>query len=99
MRQRTGQGERRLVLLLGLLRVAQQPQHQGHKGEAKYPRVVQDGTGVAVLGIIEGATQCQVLLGQDKLTEVLKPLPERPMCLHEECRIANALGQAEQPLP
>src|SRR3989442_12258368 len=98
MRQLTGQGERLLAPLQGLLRIAQQPQHQGRKGEAKYAGVVKDGRGVLLLGIIEGTALCQVLLGWDKLSEVLKSLSQRPMRLHEERRGADTLGQAEEPL-
>jgi hypothetical protein len=38
------------------------------------------------------------LLRQDKLSEVLKRLAERPMRLHEERRVADMLGQAKEPL-
>src|SRR5712692_28397 len=97
VRQRTGQGERRLAPLQGLLRIAQQPQHQGRKGEAKYSGV-REAMGAVLLGIIEGTALGQMLLGRDKLSKVLKRLAERPMCLHEERRVANALGQTEEPL-
>jgi hypothetical protein len=99
VRHLTGQGERRLTPLQGLLRIAQPPQHPGRKREAKDSGVVQDGMGAVLLGIIEGTALCQVLLRQNKLSEVLKRLSERPMRLHEECRVAGALGQAEEPLP
>ena len=55
--------------------------------------------GAVLLGIIEGTALCQVLLSQDKLSEVLKRLSERPMCLYQESRVVEALGQAEEPLP
>ena len=87
MGQRTGQGERRLAPLQGLLRVAQQPQHPGHKGEAIYARVAQDGTCMVVLGIIEDTALGQVLPGWDKLAKVLQRLAERPMRLHDRKRI------------
>jgi hypothetical protein len=40
-----------------------------------------------------------VLLRQDQLSEVLKRLAERLMRLHDEDRIADMLGQAEETLP
>jgi hypothetical protein len=48
--------------------------------------------GVVLLGIIEGTALCQVFLGWDKLSEVLKHLSERLMRPHEERRVAGTLG-------
>src|SRR5262249_9185987 len=91
-RQLSGQDERLLVALHGLLWIAQQPQDRGRKLVSADPP---SDRGRVPLGGVQGYRLLQVRVGCRQLTKPEQALAHLPVTDHKERRVTLALGHAE----
>src|SRR6266571_4605070 len=99
MNERLGEGQRLLALLEGLVWIAERPQNEGGKGEARHPaikRSVEEGEGVMLLPIIQGARLFEVRAGRHEVSQLVQRNPKRIVGLEEESWVLPALGKGEQ---
>src|SRR5262249_44072961 len=83
---RMGEGQCVVAPLYGLVRIAQQPQRQGHIGELSRPRVlsVKEGMGTMLLGIVEAYPVLELFAGRGELPQEEQAPTQRYMGFQEE---------------
>jgi hypothetical protein len=102
VRRLPGQGERRLAPLLGLLRIAQQPQTPGRiaeEGDHPLDSPTHKGLEAGGLGGAEGGALLQVRTGVDHLSQPEAGDPQRIVGFEEDSGVGCALSQAQEVFP
>ena len=94
MVQGEGQHQRLLAPLYGLHRIAQAPQSEGCKAEARHARriTMAKHQGPLCHGVDEGNALLQVPPGRSVFTQLEQSLPEGAMRLQAVCRVGRTLG-------
>src|SRR5262245_52990455 len=84
-----------------LVWIAEQPQGQRFKRVARDAGVLpkECGTGTRLLGIIEHEPLHTLLAGGHKVSPVVQGNPYAKASFQQQCRIVEALGHDEEPLP